>query len=87
MNSSVPDCDISTPFFDGVACIKCPEPFVLFNLATKTCVACDSTEVFNEISHKCERRPAVLISTNFNNLLATPKKSIEDYKKELLSKV
>jgi hypothetical protein len=87
VNSTVADCDISTPFFDGVACIQCPSPFVLFNLATRQCVSCESTEAFNNTSHKCERRPAVLISTNFNGLLATPKKSLADYKRELLDKV
>jgi hypothetical protein len=81
VNSPVPDCDLSTPFFDGISCIQCPEPFVLFDVATKKCVACESIEVFNNTSHKCEKRPTVFISTNFNNLLATPKVSTDDYKK------
>jgi hypothetical protein len=81
VNSSVADCDLSAPFFDGIACIKCPDPFTLFDLSAKKCVTCDSSEVFNNTSHKCEKRPTVLISTNYNNLLASPKKSVDDYKK------
>lgn len=87
VNSAVPDCDLTAPFFDGIACIQCPEPFVLFDISSKKCVACESTEIFNNTSHKCEKRPTVFISTNFNKLIATPKVSIDNYKKELLNKV
>lgn len=87
VNSTVPDCSLSAPYFDGINCIQCPEPFVLFDIDKKKCVACGSTDVFNNTSHKCERRPSLFISANFNNLMATPRKSIEDYKKELYDKV
>jgi hypothetical protein len=40
VNSAVPDCDPTAPFFDGIACIQCPEPFVLFDVSSKKCVAC-----------------------------------------------
>lgn len=41
-NPNVTDCNLSNPYFDGIACIACPEPFTLFNTATKRCVTCEA---------------------------------------------
>ncbi len=58
----------------------------MFDLSTKKCVVCEVTEIYNSTSRKCQNREIVLISTNFNNLLAIPTKSIADYKQELYDK-
>ena len=86
-NSSVPDCDIATPYFDGIACIACPPPFALFDANSKKCGACEADESYSNKTLKCEKRQKVLISTNFNKLMATSGKSVEGYKQELLAKV
>jgi len=33
-------CDLQKPFFDGIACIQCPDPFSLFEAKSKKCVRC-----------------------------------------------
>lgn len=83
----MPDCDLSTPYFDGIACIACPAPFSLFDVTTNKCGACEADETYNGKSLKCEKRPRVLISTNFNKLMASSSKSVDQYKQELLAKV
>ena len=53
INSTVPDCNTTAPFFDGIACILCPEPFPLFDVVAKQCTACNAEEAYNSISLKC----------------------------------
>lgn len=86
-NTSVPDCNLTNPFYDGNACISCPQPFILFDVSTKTCVTCESDKIYNSSTLKCDKRPITLISTNFNNLLGTPSKSIPQFKADVLDKV
>lgn len=64
-------CDPQKPFYDGIACIKCPEIFPLFDVPSKKCVRCSAFELYDKATLKCIHRPVVFISNNFNNLLGT----------------
>lgn len=90
-NSALPPasnpCDAKTPFFDGVACIQCPQPFPLFDVSTNKCVRCSAWQQYDGKTLKCIKRPIVMISSNFSNLLGSPKSSLATYKAEILDKV
>lgn len=80
-------CPLATPYYDGIACISCPEPYPLFDNATKKCVQCDPYHFFNSSSRVCQNRPLLFISANFTDVEATAKVSLPAYKAELLNKV
>ncbi len=44
-------------------------------------------EIYNESQHKCLPRQKIYISTNDNNLMATPVMSIDDYHAEIARKI
>jgi hypothetical protein len=66
-----------------VACIQCPQPYPLFDLPTKKCVQCSPFEVYDPVKYICKKRLAVYISSNFTNIIATPRVSLPAYKTEL----
>lgn len=73
------NCKETAPYYDGIACINCLEPFPIFDVDTRRCTVCDPMEVYNNTEHKCILRQKIYISTNENNLLGTQKMSIDDY--------
>lgn len=82
-DSPTTNCKKATPFYDGIACINCLDPFPIFNVDTKKCTACDPTDIYDNTQHKCIPREKIYISTNENNLMATSAKSIDDYHAEI----
>lgn len=82
-DSPTPNCKKATPYYDGIACIDCPDPFQIFDVDTKRCTACDPMDIYNNTQHKCIPRQKIYISTNENNLMATPVTSIDDYHAEI----
>ena len=86
-SSSLPMCNATYPYYNGKACIACYEPFPLFDLDKKSCVACEPEKIYSASSLKCEKRGYLYISTNFNKIMATPNTSVEKYRAELLDKV
>lgn len=78
-NPNIVNCNATHPYYDGIACIACPEPFIYFEIATSKCVACNPTDYYNATTRSCTPRPVIYISTNENRLLATPARSIADY--------
>ena len=86
-DTTVPNCELETPFYDGVACIECPEPFIIFNLETNECMLCDPESQYNETSHACEPREVIYISENEDKLMATRDKSIDDYHEDVTDKI
>jgi len=40
-DSPTPNCKKATPYYDGIACIDCLDPFQIFDVDTKRCTACD----------------------------------------------
>jgi len=44
--STLPDtaatnCNTTNPYYDGIACINCQAPFILFDNSQKKCVVCN----------------------------------------------
>ena len=76
---NIPNCNSTNPYWDGVACIKCPDPFILFDLNTKRCVVCDPLSYYDNKTRSCVPRPIIYISPNENKLLATPNRTIPQY--------
>jgi hypothetical protein len=35
------NCRQATPYYDGIACIDCLDPFTIFDVDTRRCTACD----------------------------------------------
>lgn len=58
-----PNCKKATPYYDGIACIDCLDPFQIFDVDTRRCTACDSMEIYNNTQHKCLPRDKIYIST------------------------
>lgn len=48
---------------------------------------CSPFEFYDKTKLQCVKRPVVFISTNFNELVGTPKTNLTTYKAELLDKV
>lgn len=86
-DSPTPNCRNATPYYDGIACIDCLDPFQIFDVDTKRCTACDPMQIYNNTQHKCLPRDKIYISTYENNLLATPTMSIDDYHAEVAQKI
>lgn len=80
---AVPDCTQDKPYWDGISCISCPDPFVYFDLSTKTCVVCDPKDYYDAATKSCLPRKTIYISTNEDKLLATPAQSVADYKNKV----
>ena len=80
-------CKLQKPYYDGIACIKCEQPFILFDLDTKKCIQCDQYHLYNASTQKCEKRPVVYVSTNYSNVMATPGTNLTEYKKQLFQRV
>lgn len=73
------NCPEAKPFYDGIACIVCPEPTSLFNTATKTCVACSATEFYNAEKRTCQTRQVLFENGNYDNLVGTSEETIKGY--------
>ena len=41
VDTKLDNCPPQSPYYDGVACIQCGEPFILFDVTTKKCVVCE----------------------------------------------
>lgn len=52
-NANVPNCNQTHPYYDGVACVNCPVPFVLFDQASRRCVVCDADKKYNAGKRAC----------------------------------
>lgn len=46
-------CPLTAPHYDGLACIKCPEPFPLFDSTSKKCVQCDAWHFYDQSTKAC----------------------------------
>lgn len=79
LDPNTPVCNSSAPYFDGVACIACPQPFNYFDVASKRCSVCDPTAYYNATTRSCVPRPVIYISNNTNNLLATNNVTVPQY--------
>ena len=61
--STVSNCPLSTPFFNGTNCIQCAGILNLFNMQLKKCEKCPSGYKVHLTKHICELVPHY---TNFN---------------------
>lgn len=41
------------PYYNGNKCIKCVKPFILFNVETLNCEACQSGKFYDNKTYKC----------------------------------
>lgn len=80
-------CNATAPFFDGIACIPCLQPFPYFNVSSKKCVQCSSTSYYDSSLHLCVQRPILYVSNNFSYVMATSKMSLAGYKNLVYSRV
>lgn len=55
----------------------------MFDTASNTCVACDPKDYYDAKGKKCTPRPVIYIPQREDNLLATPKVTIQDYKNNI----
>ena len=46
-------CPQSTPYFDGITCIACPQYKMYFNLRYTLCQVCLANETLDKDSHNC----------------------------------
>ncbi len=80
IDTSIPNCNKTNPYFDGISCINCQKPFIIFDIKSVQCVTCEADSVYNDTTHTCDPKPKIYISTNFNKLAATNNTSIDAYK-------
>ena len=80
-------CNMTAPFFDGVACIPCLQPYPYFNVSSKRCVQCSATTYYSATVHQCVQRPVVYVSNNFSFIMATKQVSLSSYKQIAYNRV
>jgi hypothetical protein len=70
-DTTTANCRKARPYYDGIACVECQEPFPIFNAQTRKCSVCDPMDYYNNTEHKCLPRDIIYISTNEEHLMAT----------------
>lgn len=50
---SIMDCPQDKPYYDGLSCISCPDPFRYFNLNTRQCQLCPLDSRYNKENREC----------------------------------
>lgn len=55
------DCPQDKPYYDGLSCISCPDPFRYFNLNTRQCQLCPLDSRYNRESRECESQEGKVV--------------------------
>jgi hypothetical protein len=42
VDTSLANCNETFPYWDGIACVKCVSPFIIFNIDEKKCTLCNA---------------------------------------------
>jgi hypothetical protein len=56
MRNKVPKptvCPSDKPYYDGITCINCEEPYPIFNIETLKCTKCNRGQLWSEKDHSC----------------------------------